>query len=407
MNSVVDKPDVPHAPAPLDLVMALDAPSDGDLIAAGSQIEGFGWAMSGGSVSEVSVELAGRRLCRATIGVERPDLQAGFPAYADAGTAGFNFRTLLDTPVRGATHLIVRATASDGREIMRSVQIRVSDQVRQPPSQLDSLDEVTLSSDGELYVFGWALADSGIERIGILLDGVEVCEALLNLERKDIGALFPAAPNADHAGFGLRRRLQDRFSGEHTIAVWIRERNGQERQLQRIVRVLPEPPAASPEERIKVSIDVPTLRAGDKGPAVSGNLVVQGWAIARGEVDRVAVMVDGTEVGLAYFGVRREDVAAIFTDWPGALHCGFGMSIPAKALLPGERRIAIVVFDRCGESSRAEFDVVVEATTTPNPQENIRTLMNGAESALCRQILETMNWQPRFECILQIGRAHV
>ena len=434
MTSGARKTMTPARPALRAIRMAVDAPIPGAVFQPGAILEGRGWAMAGTPVQEITIALGGEILCRAAVGLQRADLIEAFPAYDDAGEAGFAFRASLDARLRGPCDLVVRAITADGRQHRQVIPISIDEETlaapdlgalpvaRSPEAPVDDavpatpavptasfhVDALTLSSDGELYLFGWVIADAGVDGIAIILGDNDVHEAILGLTRTDIAEIYPTVPDAGRSGFGLRKNLGRTFSGEHTVELVVRENGGGSSRWTRTVPVEMVPAAAAEPpagEVIQLAIDVPSLEDGDSLPIVSGNLAVQGWALARAGVKHVAVSVDGTDVGFAYFGIRREDVAAVHIDWPDALHCGFGISIPAKAFNPGSRRVAVCVTDTSGGTLRREFEVLAEHTTGSLTRGSIRNFVSGAEARFNQDFLGQRKWQPRFECSVQMNGA--
>jgi ADP-heptose:LPS heptosyltransferase/GT2 family glycosyltransferase len=428
--------------------MAVDAPTPTAVFQAGATIEGHGWAMAGTPVKEITIALGGTLLCRASVGIERPDLVEAFPAYADAGRAGFIFSAPLDTGLRGPCDLVVRAITADGRQHRQVIPISIAEAAGQlpdpnrarvaqslertaddagaaipagpapvdpspagqapattvaaAPSASFHVDKLTLSSDGELYLFGWAIAEAGVQGISVNLNGNDVHDAVLGLIRTDIAELYPTVADAGRSGFGLRKNLGRMLSGEQTVELVMRESDGRISRWARTVDVEIMPAVAAPAgDSIQLAIDLPSLPDGGSPPIVSGNLAVQGWALARAGVQHVAVSVNAKEVGFAYFGIRREDVAAVHTDWPDALHCGFGISIPAKAFTAGRCQVAVCVTDTSGGTLRRDFEVLAEQTTGSLTQGSIRSFVSGAEARFNLEYLSKRQWRPRFDCLVR------
>jgi GT2 family glycosyltransferase len=91
-----------------------------------------------------------------------------------------------------------------------------------------ALDEVSLdpNSSGSLYIRGWALARSGIERVEVEVDGAAFAAARTGLVRPDVAARFPHIAAAERAGFELTVSGLAPDSGAHSVRVRAVSRTG-------------------------------------------------------------------------------------------------------------------------------------------------------------------------------------
>ena len=72
----------------------------------------------------------------------------------------------------------------------------------------------------------WALDNVGVVQIDVLIDGQKVGEAIYNLSRPDIGAVWGSFPNAAHSGFSFQFDTTKLSSGDHTLAVRLLDAGG-------------------------------------------------------------------------------------------------------------------------------------------------------------------------------------
>ena len=80
--------------------------------------------------------------------------------------------------------------------------------------------ETPVSSDaytGIGTLSGWAVADSGIERIEIHIDGQFAFDVAYGNIRSDVGNAFPDINNSSKSGFSIRYNFSALTSGEHTV----------------------------------------------------------------------------------------------------------------------------------------------------------------------------------------------
>jgi ADP-heptose:LPS heptosyltransferase/GT2 family glycosyltransferase len=269
---------------------------------------------------------------------------------------------------------------------------------------------------------GWILAHSPIESVTICADGVPLCEAATGVPRPDVGATFPQYPNSEQSGFKFTLEVDQLPLDRTHLTIRVRTADSltYERELGlQVVPQEPQPAAASDPQGVlahqlptspqgggqtldyfKLEIDSPRL-VGEVAPEpVRGILTIQGWALARGSVQAVRIAVDELELDQAHYGIRREDVAAAFPDWPASAASGFGASIPPKALTRGSHTIRVEVSDREGRTRQIRFSINVEQEAQEIGPGVLRSRMSGAESALAQSVLAGLSWHPRFELIL-------
>jgi len=100
------------------------------------------------------------------------------------------------------------------------------------------------------------------------------------------------------------------------------------------------------------SLDVP-----QSDDTVSGTISVAGWAFDNFVVAKVAILVDGSEVGTATYGVARPDVPGVFPGASGTT--GYRFALDTTALSNGVHTIAAVAHDASGNMGTRSVQVVV------------------------------------------------
>ncbi len=124
---------------------------------------------------------------------------------ADADEINENFQSL----VQQTAALGIRITALEES----SVEPPADDVFR--ISLETPLSGTTLS--GVKTISGWAIANSGIDRIEIYIDDVYNFDIAHGTTRGDVGSAFPDIDNSDKSGFATRFNYNNLGSGEHTI----------------------------------------------------------------------------------------------------------------------------------------------------------------------------------------------
>ena len=80
-------------------------------------------------------------------------------------------------------------------------------------------DQILVRSGGQVSVDGWAVTSAPTRRISVLLDGKELGDAELGIERPDVGNRFPKLAHARKAGFTFRCIGPEISGGEHLVVL--------------------------------------------------------------------------------------------------------------------------------------------------------------------------------------------
>lgn len=81
---------------------------------------------------------------------------------------------------------------------------------------------------GIVRLHGWALADSGISRVIIQVDGVDVAQARHGTLRGQVADGYPGFPDTFRAGFGLFLNASDHLNGLHQLTARVETNAGTE-----------------------------------------------------------------------------------------------------------------------------------------------------------------------------------
>ena len=374
-----------------------------------------GWCVGLAPVISVQAFIDDQALGLADYGQQRPDVGASYPEYPDGERSGFELKTDIGAFGVGRKLLKVLAVASTGiiREALIPLELAALKK-RKPPVRDQSLkifcDVTELTTDGHLVVEGWAICPAATDFITVELNGHPVGQAATGRERPDVGNLFPSIPHARRAGFSFRKMTGRPVSeGEHVVILRVGG-GGIESEIpvsliaqQAPEREIPEvPPAGPAAEQLKLNIDEPLLVGGVMDNPVRGNLEVAGWALARSGVEGIDITLDGEYLASAFTGVRRLDVHAQFGDWPDALTSGFTALLPHRALPIGTHRLGVILKDRAGGRTQAEFTIEVEQAPETTGPWTLTRKHSIAGDAINRRVLDRLNWHPDFRIIIAV-----
>jgi hypothetical protein len=209
---------------------------------------------------------------------------------------------------------------------------------------------------GVVRVSGFVLDFNTVDRVEVLVDGILVNRADMNLPRPDVLEIFPnyvnsATPNPGFLSSFLARGV---FSdGPHAVSIRVTESASQQQFTIGTVNVIVD---SALNQAPFGYIDTPNA-SGLEG--FHGSFPVSGWAVDDVDIDHIDFLVDGQivagavgrgEPSSAVFGTTRPDVAAAFPDLPLALYSGFSANINTTQFINGLHVLSVRATDNEGAS---------------------------------------------------------
>jgi ADP-heptose:LPS heptosyltransferase/GT2 family glycosyltransferase len=264
------------------------------------------------------------------------------------------------------------------------------------------IDNVALTDLGLLSISGWAVAESGVESVAILVNASCAGEAELGLARPDVASNYPAIAQALRSGFALRAELGAPFEGEHTVTAVITTAARRTRQTEVRVGAAAPRMASIDEPSLKLYVDRPAIVDGRVPETIRGALQIEGWALAQEGVASIEVSIDWRHFATARYGIARLDVGTAWPNWESALLSGFVLPIPARALSTGKHMIRVEL--RTGADRRRALEFAVETEQPPDEGApwTLRRKMSRAEVALTDNVIAGAGWRPRFGILLRV-----
>jgi uncharacterized radical SAM superfamily Fe-S cluster-containing enzyme len=363
-----------------------------------------GWTVTMQPVVSVQVHLGDGGVLNARFGYQRHDVARLHEAYPNARTAGFALAApLSEDERRVTTKLRVRTIAANGLSQEIVLPVATSSRLEQLPEtfrQQQTInyfwDEANFTARGELHVEGWAVCPVGIAEVDVHLGGESLGQAVLGLARPDVGRQFEAIPAASLAGFRFRQAIPGLTAGNHEARIVIRNVLGDEQsETKRLESVRAAPAAADPHPaadevpEFHFQVDRPRVVHGSAVEPVVIGLTVEGWALSRSGVDEIEVRLDDIPLGLARYGLAREDVGAAYPDWENAPRSGYAFEFPPDALLRGQHLVKIIVRAMNGQEHVEHFRISVRASDDADDLVGIRQGAGDGSSRL-EQILPTL-----------------
>ncbi|MGB7761847.1 MAG: Ig-like domain-containing protein, partial [Bryobacteraceae bacterium] len=214
---------------------------------------------------------------------------------------------------------------------------------------------------GTVTLAGWAIDNASVvgtavSGVQVLVDGTAVGPATYGVSRPDVCAAYPGRPGCPYVGFSYSLNTAALTLGSHTITVSATDSASPPDTGSASVTVTVTAPAVIPS----VHIDAPA-----PGATVSGTVTVSGWAIDNASVvgtavSGVQVLVDGTAVGAATYGINRPDVCAAYPGRPGCPNVGYTYSLNTTALASGSHTITVSATDSASPPDTGSTTITVQ-----------------------------------------------
>jgi hypothetical protein len=367
--------------APQSLSCAAIMPSvDIDMPASGVTVSGTvtvaGWAIDnastvGTAISSVQVLVDGTVGGAATYGVNRPDVCSAYPGRPGCPNVGFSYPLNTATLTAGSHTITVTATDSDSPADTGSTSVMVTVTAAAIPSVHIDMPASSATVSGTATVAGWAIDNAStvgtaVGTVQVLVDGTPVGAATYGVSRPDVCAAYAGRPGCPDVGFSYSLNTATLAPGSHTITVTATDSANPPDTGSTSVTV-----TVTAAVIPSVHIDMPA-----SGATVSGTATIAGWAIDKvptvgTAISSVQVLVDGTPVGAATYGVNRPDVCSAYPGRPGCPNVGFSYSLNTATLTAGSHTITVTATDSTSPPDTGSTSVTVTVTAAVIPSVHI------------------------------------
>ena len=345
-----------------------------------------GWALADSGIERVIMQVDGVDVGQARYGFVRPGVQEIYPDYEDSEGPGFLFN-LNSTAFENGLHTVsAKVITNDGTEMViggaqelfftnHTDMLVPFGTIERPRRHTDLLGRCNRTCDltptDAIYtpITGWALdlgveiGDAGMAWAELMIDGVIYANtrrdcrfdstlglvSCYGLPRLDVERIFTYALDAPNAGYrflidvGWLISCVGLSEGLHTISVRAGDISDQVADIDEI-------PVNfwcaenHPSDGIYGLIESPV-----EGRIFTGDINLQGWAVAAEGVARVELYIDGTFIGNPDYGVdNRPGVANQYPGFPNVAAPVWRMTYDSTQLVDGVRQIEAFVVDLLG-----------------------------------------------------------
>ena len=225
-------------PVPEEILGAIDVPTPGRVLDGQAVVAG--WALAKSGVDKISLYIDRQFVDFPSGGGNRPDIARLYPNYPGSANAAWSTTLDPEKMTDGPHEIIVQAKAKSGA--LRQFgplpfKWRVSSRhaAKEIPLEpiLGNLDAPQPGAmvRGSTVVGGWVIAETGVQRIALYVDGQFVRFEVAEEKRPDIAKMYPAFPGSSNAGWTTALDTSSMSDGEHQILAQVKTKSGAIRNL--------------------------------------------------------------------------------------------------------------------------------------------------------------------------------
>jgi beta-N-acetylglucosaminidase len=313
----------------------IDTPANGSVVKG--EIPVNGWFLDGSGVSKIEILVDGKSMGEAQYGTYRYDVGKAFPEYNNANS-GYQFTLNTRSLANGQHRLTVRETGNNGKTTeLESLLVNIQNEpVR---GSIDTPGNGSVVK-GEIPVNGWLLDANGVSKIEVLVDGKRMGEAQYGISRLDVFNAYPAYNNKN-AGYQFTLNTGSLANGQHRLTVREIGSNGVTNELESLLITVQNEP-------VRGSIDTPS-----HGSVVKGEIPVNGWFLDMSGISKIEILIDGTVVGEAQYGIFRPDVYSAYPQYKNA-NAGYQYTLNTKVLTNGQHNLTVRETGKYGTSKELD-----------------------------------------------------
>ncbi|MDV3425938.1 MAG: Ig-like domain-containing protein [Bacillota bacterium] len=293
-----------------------------------------GWTVNPEGVKSVEVLVDGNLLGQATYGLSRTDVSRAYPGYPSGNNPGYSYNINVNTIAPGNHTIKVISNGNDGSKSEDTKWITVK-----KLAQRATIDYPNMSKYyNDITVSGWALNQSGVTKIDVLLDGNVIGQAAYGISRSDVNKVYPGYPSGDNSGFKFLIGKDLLINGIHTVGVRVYGQDGTSNVESKSITY----------EKLDNEMKIETPNVGYTSD--NQDVTVKGYALIPSGTKRIDVILDNVKIGEASFDLLRSDVAILFPQYSNGKNSGFSYTADVDSIAPGSHVINVKVYGIDGTS---------------------------------------------------------
>jgi len=300
--------------------------------------------------------------------------------------------------------------------------------------------------DGSAPLFGWALADSGVASVDVLVDGIIDGRAIYGRSRPGVTQSYPGFPDSALPGWVYNLETTHYLNGIHTVSARVRSKKGETTDLKGIrfqfnntaSQLGPFGKIEFPNANAELFGDCGQCQLTPEGfsPDLILDIprrysVVSGWALDTGVIPNDAgigyteLLIDralfspqfyNSKTGCFFanetggltncYGMRRQDISNIFPQLRDSIHSGFRYVLDVSQLLncglyaPGHHTLTIRAGDQFGTVREiAEIPVTFSCADFGTNDPSVGSIDVPGSGLLYHDTIQVTGWALDFQGI--------
>ncbi|ADL53568.1 Ig-like domain-containing protein [Clostridium cellulovorans] len=327
----------------LSNLVCVDTPINNSTV-SNDKITIAGWALAQEGVEAVNVFVNGDFVGKAAYGMSRADVAKAFPLYDDSNNSGYSIE-IPKSKFLGSTGVIdVEVVSKDKKTSRTQVKLNVKDNFRITTIDIPAINSIIQNQN--VFVGGWAINPSGLQKVTISLNGKILGDATM-VARPDVAKVYPNYKGVSNSGFNYSINKSLLLEGNNVITVEAIGVDGT--KVSKNTNITYKAPVAL------TCIDLPY----ENSKINNTDFVVSGWALNPDGVKEVKVYVDGKYIKSATLGLSRPDVEKVNPGYINGANSGYKLVIDRNIISPGAHTVTVEAIGNTGILGKATRNITM------------------------------------------------
>lgn len=361
-----------------------------------------GWAISESGLSNINIYLNDVFLKSINTYQSRADVSKVYPQYNNSIMSGFSYTLSKDNFKIGRNKVTVEVNGKNGDKINREIYVDFND--LEPKINLDDPSKSTMSYNKQIDIRGWALINSGVKEVKVILNNKLLGNANYGYERPDIKNVYPDYNNSYKSEYRYSIDKSNLVKGSNVLQIIAVGNKGEEVEVKKEIKI--------EDFDIKYNIDFSDYEI------TNNDVTVRGWAIDGTGLKSTEVYLNDKLMGIATLNNKRPDIVNVFPSYDDSENSGFTYNIRKDLLTDGKYMLKVKFTFNSGRviESVKEFNyhrfvpMLVVDEPTSNTYTNVKDInVRGwsLNSAGVKQVKVYLNNKLQGDATLSIDRPDV